>query len=80
VILAEIIDGGALWQTVWTAAVAGVGISVVYSIAVLGSSRSLDMRREGRASARAWYALLALVGAAGTIAAIMMGIILITTK
>jgi uncharacterized membrane protein YhaH (DUF805 family) len=80
VILAEIVDGGALWQTVWTAAVAGIGISIVYSIAVLGSSRSLDMRRAGRASARAWYAVLALVGAAGTIGAIAYAIITITTK
>jgi hypothetical protein len=78
--LATAIDFDALWQTVWTAAAAGLGVIVIYSLAVLGASRSLDLRGQHRGGASLAYALLALVGAAGMVAAIAWGIILITSK
>jgi NCAIR mutase (PurE)-related protein len=78
--LGSVIDFDALWQTIWTAAAAGIGVIFVYSIAVLGAGRSLDMRGERRGAAAAIYVLLALVGGAGTLAAIVWGIVLITSK
>ena len=76
--LATIVDVHALWQTIWTAAVAGIGVSIVFSIAVFGATRSLDARRTGGGGAA--FATLALLGVAGTIGAIVYGIVLITTK
>jgi uncharacterized membrane protein YhaH (DUF805 family) len=78
--LATVVDFDALWQTIWTAAVAGVGVVVVYSLAVLGASRSLDMQRARRGGRSAAYGVLALLGAAGTLAAVAFGIALITRK
>jgi len=78
--LATIVDFAALWQTIWTAAAAGIGVTAVYSFGVLGASRSLEMRRAGRAGASLAYGILALIGGAGTLAAMAWGIVLITSK
>jgi hypothetical protein len=79
-IVAKVIDTHAAWQAIWTAAVSGVGISVVFSLAVLGTTRSTDMRRDDRPGQAAIYAGLALIAFAATIAAIVYAITLITTK
>jgi hypothetical protein len=78
--LAQIIDGHAAWQAVWTAAVSGIGITIVFSLAVLGATRSTDMRRSDRPGQAAVYVALALVGLAATLAAVVYAITLITTK
>jgi hypothetical protein len=80
VIVAEIIDGHAAWQAIWTATVSGVGISIVFSLAVLGATRSTDMRRDDRRGQAAMYGVLALLGLAATVGAVIYAITLITTK
>jgi hypothetical protein len=80
VILAEIIDWNAAWQAVWTAAVAGVGVTVVFSLAVYGVTRTADMRREDRPAQAAVYGAVALVAVGATLAAVVYAITLITTK
>jgi uncharacterized membrane protein len=80
VIVAKIIDTHAAWQAVWTAAVAGVAVSLVFSLAVLGATRSTDMRRDDRTVQATLYAGLALLGVAATIGAIVYAVTLITTK
>ena len=77
---ATIVDVGALWKTMWTATLAAVVVCIVFSLAVLGATRSLEMRRAGRASARAAYAGLALLGAGGTAAIMVLAITLIARK
>jgi hypothetical protein len=47
VIPATVVDVGALWQTVWHAAVSGVFVTVVFSLAVLGTTRSGELRGIG---------------------------------
>jgi hypothetical protein len=79
-IVAKIIDAHAAWQAVWTAAVAGVGVTIVFSLAVLGATRSTDLRRNDRPAQAGLFALLALVGLAATIGAVVYAITLITTK
>jgi hypothetical protein len=80
VIVAKIIDTSAAWQAVWTAAVSGVGVTIVFSLAVLGATRSTDMRRDDRPGQAAVYVALALVALAATIGAVVYAITLITTK
>jgi hypothetical protein len=80
VIVAKIIDTSAAWQAVWTAAVSGVGITIVFSLAVLGATRSTDMRRDDRPGQAAMYVALALVALAATVGAVVYAITLITTK
>jgi len=80
VITAEILDWNAAWQAIWTAAVAGVGVTVVFSVAVLGATRTADMRRDRRSGQAAFFGVVALVAVAGTLAAVVYAITLITTK
>jgi hypothetical protein len=80
VIVAKIIDGHAAWQAVWTAAVSGIGVTVVFSFAVLGATRSTDLRRDDRPAESVLFALLAVAGLAATIGAVVYAITLITTK
>ena len=79
-IVAKIIDTHAAWQAIWTAAVSGVGVTVVFSLAVLGATRSTDMRRDERPGQAAIYGVLALVAFAATLGAVVYAITLITTK
>jgi hypothetical protein len=80
VIVAKIIDPQAAWQAIWTAAVAGVGVTIVFSIAVLGATRAADLRRDDRDAQAVLYAGLGLLGFAATLAAVVYAITLITTK
>lgn len=75
-----VIDWGALGKVVLYSLVAGVGVPVVYAFAVLGAGRSTDAARSHRNGAATAYALLALLGAAACIAAIVFGIVLLTQK
>ena len=77
---AEIINWNAAWQAVWTAAVSGVGITIVFSLAVLGATRTADSRRDDRPAQAVLYGAVALVAVGGTLAAVVYAIMLITTK
>jgi hypothetical protein len=79
-IVAKIIDGHAAWQAIWTAAVSGVGVTIVFSLTVLGATRSTDMRRNERPGQAAMYGVLALLGLAATLGAVVYAITVITTK
>jgi hypothetical protein len=59
---------------------AGVGVSVVVSIAILGATRSADMRRENRTGAATAYAVLAGVGLALAVAIVVFGLITVARK
>lgn len=78
--LGTVVDFDALWQTIWTAAAAGLGVAIIYAVAVFGATRSADMRRLGRGGLSAAYALVGLAGGAAAIAAAAWGILLITKK
>jgi len=80
VIIAKLIDGHAAWQAIWTAAVSGVGITIVFSLGVLGATRSGEMRRDGRGTAAAAYGALTIVSVLAFCAAVVYGISVIVTK
>jgi len=66
VILATaIVDTHALLQLVYVSLIAGIGICVVYAVAVIGVTRSSERRRAERRVASALYAALATIAAAG---------------
>lgn len=78
--LATLVDFPALWQTAWTAAVAGVAVCLVFALTVRGAARSTDLRREGQAVGAVVYAVIAVAGVAASLGAIAYGITIITTK
>ena len=55
------VDTHLLWQVIWVSFAAGLGIAVLFSLVILGSSRAADSRRTGDGGAAAgWLALAVL--------------------
>lgn len=78
--LATVVDTGALLKTVAAAFVAGVGVTLVFSLAILGAARFADLNRDGRRVAAASFGTLAIVALAAAAAAVTIGIIVMTRK
>jgi hypothetical protein len=78
--LATVVDTDALWQTIVAALLAGVGTTIVFSIAILGVARFSDATRDGRGGQAAVYGALAIAGLLATVASIVFGVIVMTTK
>ena len=78
--IATIVDTSALWQTVVAAFLAGVGTTLVFSLAIFGMARFAEANRDGRAAHAAFFAGLGLLGLLATAAAIVFGVIVMTTK
>jgi hypothetical protein len=74
------IDSHALLKVFYSALLAGVGISVVFSLAILGATRASDMRRAGREGPAAAYGALAFLAVAVSAAIVIYGLILVTQK
>jgi hypothetical protein len=78
--LGTVVDWSALLKTVVAAFVAGVGITLVFSVAIFGAARFADLSRDGRPVGGAAYVVLSVVALAAVAAAVAIGIIVMTTK
>ena len=78
--IATILDTKALWETVAAAFVAGVGTTIVFSLAILGATRFAEANREGRALHATLFGVLTAFGLLATVAAIVFGVIVMTSK
>lgn len=79
-VLGEIVEVKQLGETVVAAVIAGVGITGSFSLMIFGAARYGDLSRSGSAVGAAAAALLAAGALLFTIAAIVVGIIVMTTK
>jgi hypothetical protein len=75
-----IVDWGTLGKVIVAALVAGIGVTAAFSFAVLGATRSVEMRRSRRGGEATAFAVLGLFGAALCIAAIVGGVVALTSK
>ena len=78
--LATIVDTTALWETVVASAIAGVGVTLIFSVAILGASRFAESNRDGRPVVAVAFGALALLALAAALAAVTVGIIVMTQK
>jgi hypothetical protein len=78
--IATIVEGKDLLETVVASVVAGVGVTFVFSIAIWGAARFADLSRGERPLAAAAAALTAALALLATAAAVVIGIIAMTTK
>ncbi len=78
--IATIVDTKALWETVAAAFVAGVGTTIVFSLAILGATRFAEANREGRALHATLFGVLTAFGLLATVAAIVFGVVVMTSK
>jgi hypothetical protein len=74
------VDSHALLQVVWVSLVAGVGISALFSLVILGAARAGDARRVGHGGAAAGYALLAVLAFLAFAVGVVLGVQTMITK
>jgi len=74
------VDTHLLWQVIWVSALAGVGISALFSLVILGGSRASDARRAGQGGAAAAYAALAVIAFLLFAAGVVLGVQVMLTK
>ena len=78
--IASIVDWDALLQVVWASLLAGVGVTGAYGVALLGTTRALDLSRQGRPAEAVIFAIVGVVALAAVLAAIVFGIVVMTHK
>jgi hypothetical protein len=79
-VIATIVDTKALLDTVAAAFAAGVGTTVIVSLAILGAVRFADANRDGRVVHAAFFGVLAVVGALATVGMAVVAVIVMTSK
>jgi hypothetical protein len=77
---ATIVQTGDLVKTVVASLVAGVGVTAIFSVAIWGGARFADLSRAGRPAAAAAAAALGALALASTMAAVTIGIVVMTSK
>jgi hypothetical protein len=80
IVAGEIVDWGALLKVIYQSLAAGLGFSLAFSLAVAGSTRFADEVRENRMTRAALYGVLATLGLLICLAALVMGIVVMTQK
>lgn len=78
--MAVLVETKELLQTVVVSLVAGVGITVVFSVAIWGTARFADLNRNERPLAAGAAAAVAGLAALATVAALVYGIVIMTNK
>jgi predicted RND superfamily exporter protein len=78
--LAEIVDVNTLARVGVAALIAGVGVTIVFSLAIHGAVRFVDSRRDGR-PLEAWaYGALLTLSLLASAGALVLGFVVMTTK
>jgi hypothetical protein len=75
-----IADTKALLQVVVASLAAGIGATVAFSLAILGATRFADLRRDERPLEAVAFGVLTLVCILASIAAVVVGLIVMTSK
>lgn len=78
--IATLVEGKELLEAVIASVVAGVGVTFVFSIAIWGVARFVDLSRGERLVAAGAAAAVAALALALTAAAVVIGIIAMTSK
>ena len=74
------VDTSALLELVWAAPLAVLTVTIAWGLVVRGATRAYEAQREGHTMTVALNALLALVGTAIFLAAVVFGLLVMTTK
>jgi hypothetical protein len=80
-VAAPVVDWATLGEVVLYSLASGVGVAICFSLAIVGAARFTDNRREGGPGIAAIaYGALATLGLAATLAAVVIGIVVMTSK
>jgi hypothetical protein len=76
----SVVDWSGILNVIWAASLGGVGVTVAFSLTLLGATRAVELRRDGRlAAAGAYAALTALCGVA-VLLSVVFGVVVMTAK
>ncbi|MDX6617012.1 MAG: hypothetical protein QOD60_2103 [Solirubrobacterales bacterium] len=78
--LAQIVETKALLQTVAYSLVAAIGVTTAFSVAIYGVTRAAEFRRDERTIASTAAGALAAFALGICVAAIVLAVIVMTTK
>jgi len=73
-IAGSIVDWKAIGEVIVVSALAGVGVTLAFSLSILGADRFTQTRRDGRLIAAGAFGLLAAISLAASIGAVVFGI------
>jgi hypothetical protein len=79
-VIGSIVDTGDLLQVIWASLAAGIGVTGVFGVAILGGSRAVDSARDGDLPAAGVFAALGVVALAAVVASIVFAIVVLTEK
>jgi hypothetical protein len=80
VIATDVLDVGQLGRVVEAALIAGIGVSLAFSLVIRGAVRATECRHQARPVAASAYALLATVALIAVLAAIGFGVTVMLSK
>jgi len=73
-VLGAIVEPRELLQVVWVSLVAGIAVTAIFSLALLGSARSAELRRNGREAGAVAYGALAVVAGLAFLAGVVLAV------
>jgi hypothetical protein len=76
----NVVDWDLIFQVVYSALGVALAVAVAFSVAVAGSTRFADERRDGATVRATVWAVLAVLGVLVCLAAIVLGIVVMSTK
>jgi hypothetical protein len=74
------VNVGDLVEVIWVSLLAGVGVTLTFSLVVLGSGRSAEARRTGRDSTAIGYATLAGLAFLVFVVGLVLGVNIMLSK
>jgi hypothetical protein len=80
VLASTIVDWKTLGKVALYSLVSGLGVTLVFSLAIVGAARFAEMRRDGRAVEAGGYAILLAVSLAAVAGAVVVGIVVMAKK
>jgi cation transporter-like permease len=80
IVLAKVVETKELLETVAASVIAGIGVTVAFSIAVYGVTRFVDLSRDERTVAAGAAITTAVLAFLVCIAAVVFGIVVMTNK
>jgi len=78
--IATIVEGKDLWQTVVASVVAGLGVTFLFSLGIWGTSQFVELSRGDRQGPATVAGVVALLAFAAVAAAVIIGIVVMTQK
>lgn len=79
IVATAVVEAGKLGEVVLYALLATVGVAILVSLAILGSTRFLERDREGASAALA-YGALAVLSLLSSLAVVVYGVVLLSSK